>query len=680
MQLIKYQYFMIKKGIFTTTILLCVLSKTFVNAQKATDTLFNHTKVYELGEVVISENIDKDFVTQTEINKLNKHNVADAIQVLPSISLCNVDERNESTVYLRGFDIRSVPVFVDGIPVYMPFDGYVDLARFTTSGLSKIEVSKGYSSILYGANTMGGTINLISRKPQKKLEISEKAGIISGKGYKTEYNVGSNLGKLYLSAHFSLFKKSFYPLSNDFVATERQEKGKRLNAHRKDKKASLKIGFTPNKTDEYSLNYIYQHGEKGNPVYTGDDPNIRTRYWQWPIWDKQSIYFISKTQLGNTSKLKVRLYFDTFKNQLNSYDDASYTTQESRYAFTSYYNDYTYGANIEASTEKFKNNLLRFAFHYKNDTHREHNKGEPQRKMADHTISVGIEDEYAATDNLRFVPGISYNMRNSIMADDYNYKTGKISLFPENDNAAINAQMAIYYRIKEKTNMQLTVARKTRFATMKNRYSYKLGVAAPNPSLKAETAINYEFAVDYNGNKVDFHPAVFYSRLNNTIQMVNEALPGMWQMQNTGEAQFYGFDFAFNFQLSQHILLTTNYTYIERENITNPDLKFTDVPMHQIFGYIDCNPVENLNFVLSTNYNSERFSTTYGTKALAFTVFNLQASYIFARKIKLETGINNIFDKNYELVEGYPEAGRNFYATIAFQFHRYKFTSKRIEN
>ncbi|MEZ4908300.1 MAG: Plug domain-containing protein [Saprospiraceae bacterium] len=38
--------------------------------------------------------------------------------------------RNENTVYLRGFDIRSIPIFIDGIPVYIPYDGYVYFGRF----------------------------------------------------------------------------------------------------------------------------------------------------------------------------------------------------------------------------------------------------------------------------------------------------------------------------------------------------------------------------------------------------------------------------------------------------------------------------------------------------------------------------------------------------------------------
>ena len=49
---------------------------------------------------------------------------------------------------------------------------------------------------------------------------------------------------------------------------------------------------------------------------------------------------------------------------------------------------------------------------------------------------------------------------------------------------------------------------------------------------------------------------------------------------------------------------------------------------------------------------------------------NGQATYRFAHHFTAEIGANNIFDKNYTIQEGYPEAGRNFYAAIYFDLQR----------
>jgi iron complex outermembrane receptor protein len=642
-----------------------------LNAQQATDTAFNQMKVYELGEVVVSAKILVKSVPQSDMQKFNNPDVGTAINILPSVVLTKSGARNESTIYLRGFDIRSVPVYADGIPVYVPFDGYVDLARFTNAGLSKIEISKGYSSILYGANTLGGSINLISSKPDRKIGIGLKAGILSGKGYTTSASIGSQAGKFYLQGNFSTFNRAYFVLSKDFRTTENETDLKRDNAYRDDTKVSLKVGFLPNSTDEYSLNYIYQRGEKGNPIYLGQDESVRIRYWQWPHWDKQSVYFISKTTLSHKNYLKTRLFYDGFVNQLNSYDDKDYTEQTRPYAFTSYYNDYSYGGNLEAGTEFIKNNVLKIAAHYKYDMHRENNEGEPVRHFADQTFSFGIEDVFSPSGKLKFIPGISYNLRNSLVAEDYDAETGIISEFPENRNDAVNAQMAAYCKISDALGLSLTVAHKTRFATIKDRYSYRLGTAIPNPDLKAETAMNYEIASDvYFNGKITLEPAFFYSRLQNTIQLVDNIQPGISQQQNTGEAEFYGAELTFNFLIRPNIKFNANYTYIEQKNITHPEILFTDVPRHNLFAYVDYFPVKNIEFIFSVEYNSDRYSTSYGNVSPEFVIFNTQVSGILARYFKVEVGVNNIFDKNYTLSEGYPEEGRNYYLSLLFNLKK----------
>ncbi len=655
--------------LFFLLVFILILSK--VKAQNTIDTTFNNVKVYELGEVVVSESILEKSVTQSEMQKLNTIDVANSISILPSATLVNIGARNESTIYLRGFDLRSVPVFVDGIPVYVPYDGYVDLARFTNSDLSKIEISKGYSSILFGANTIGGAINLISSKPTEKLEINLKAGLLTGKGYSTSANIASKRGKFYFQAHFSKFNRDFYKISRDFDTTKNEMDWKRDNSFRNDDKISVKVGFTPNSTDEYSINYVFQHGEKGNPIYLGDDASVKIRYWQWPVWDKQSVYFISKTTIAEKSYLKTRFFFDNFKNTLKSFDNDSYSTQNKNYSFTSYHNDYSYGSNIEIGTELIKNNVVKIAGHYKYDLHRENNEGEPIRHFADNTFSFGVEDIFSLGNQLKLIPGLSYNLRNSIQAEDYNSSSEVISMYPENKNSATNIQLAAFYQFTNHLDLSFTVAHKTRFATMKDRYSYKLGIAIPNPDLKSERALNYEWASKIKINdKFIVEPAVFYSKIDNTIQLVNNLQEGLYQMQNTGKAEFYGADISIYFQILQNLMFNANYTYIERNNITNADIEFTDVPNHKFFAYIDYFPVKKIEFVFSSEYNSDRFSTSYGTISPEFVVFNTQISYIFAKYFKIQAGINNIFDKNYTLIEGYPEEGRNFYFSLIFNLKK----------
>lgn len=116
------------------------------NAQTV-DSLPVTERVFKLGEVVVSgkKNNETSILTNEKIEMFNQQDASGALNLLPGINLSKVGARNESVVLVRGFDLRQVPVFIDGIPVYVPYDGYVDLGRFTTFDISQINVAKGFS-------------------------------------------------------------------------------------------------------------------------------------------------------------------------------------------------------------------------------------------------------------------------------------------------------------------------------------------------------------------------------------------------------------------------------------------------------------------------------------------------------------------------------------------------------
>lgn len=637
------------------------------------------TKVFQLGEVTISaspKNEMTDRITQENMEAQNKFEVSRSINMLPGINLTASGPRNESMVSVRGFDLRAVPVYMDGIPVYVPYDGYVDLARFTTFDLSAIDVSKGFSSMLYGPNSLGGAINLISRKPIKKFEYDGSIGMINTNGYRGNVNVGSNLGKFYIQGGYSYLHRDSYIMSKEFTTHAHENGGDRENSYRTDQKINFKIGWTPNEKNEYVLGYINQQGQKGTPVYAGDDKLnsllSKPRYWQWPYWNKETYYFLSNTKLNAKNYIKSRIYYDIFKNSIYSYDDSTYTTQKKPYAFQSWYNDYTYGGSIEYGTTIIPKNELKFSAHYKQDIHRENNLDEPVRKFEDNTINFALEDIFKITDKFVIIPGIGYSARQNVTAQDYNSTTKTVLDFTKaGTSTALNGQLGVFYYLKENHKISATASRKTRFATIKDRYSYRMGTAIPNPDLKPETSDNYDLT--YTGiffKKLSVQSSLFYSHITDAILSVSNIQPSKSQMQNTGSAEFMGIEFSAKYDILKNLLLGTNYSYIERHNLTNPTVLFTDVPYTKVFSYLQYKPIKQIRIMVSSEYNSVRNSTSYGTKAPEFILFNGVISGQVWKYLSIEAGVNNILDKNYMLTEGYPEEGRNFFVTLRFFNHK----------
>lgn len=140
------------------------------------------------------------------------------------------DKRGEPGFFIRGFNEQKVGIFIDGIPVHSIYDRQTDWAQFGIYDTELIQISKGYVSSLYGANTMGGAINIVTKKPKKKLEVDLKAQLVPANMQHAEYlSVGSNLGKIYMSASLSNIKRTHYIMSKSFTPTQFQNDLDRIN-------------------------------------------------------------------------------------------------------------------------------------------------------------------------------------------------------------------------------------------------------------------------------------------------------------------------------------------------------------------------------------------------------------------------------------------------------------------
>ncbi len=637
--------------------------------------------VFTLGEIEVTAKGEEEVKVPTvdriyadELREFNRDTIADAVTLLPGVTASVTGARSEQTLYVRGFDIKHVPLFLDGIPIYVPYDGYPDLGRFTTFDLSEVVVSKGFTSVLYGPNTMGGAINMVSRRPEALFEGELGAGYSSGHTYNAYMNLGTNQGKWYLQAGASYLDSDYFLLSDDFSSTQTENGGHRNNSYHKDEKVNVKIGYTPNEEDEYALSFIDQHGKKGTPPYAGSDPTVKARYWQWPYWDKQSFYFTSKTTLNGKSYIKSRLYHDIFKNSIYSYDDDTYSTMTKKSAFKSWYDDYTNGASLELGTALIPSNLVKLALHYKRDVHRERDDDEPQLTFKDQMFSVGLEDTITFNEQFYVITGISYDALDTIQAEELASDNTTIVDFPKGSTSGVNPQIGLFYSPVEADTAHISVSRKTRLPTMKDRYSYRMGTAIPNPDLNAEKSINYE--VGYESNRfetVHLKGTIFYNDVSDYIQSVKVADPDdagetVNQNQNVGKVDLSGLELEAALYLSSSFEIGANYTYTHVDNKTD-DTKITNIPKHKVFAYLRYTMFDRLTGQVDTEYDSKRYSSTDGVQvADGYVVANMKLGYDFGNGFVAEAGVANVFDKNYEIQEGYPEAGRTLFANLRYSF------------
>lgn len=73
-------------------------------------------------------------------------------------------------IRMQGLDPSYTVVLVDGQRTTGRINNVMDLSRFPAEDIEQVEIVRGPSSVLYGADALAGTVNLISRRPKKRHE------------------------------------------------------------------------------------------------------------------------------------------------------------------------------------------------------------------------------------------------------------------------------------------------------------------------------------------------------------------------------------------------------------------------------------------------------------------------------------------------------------------------------
>ena len=661
--------------------------------------------VFQLGEINVTASrgdgdagVGSSVVTREQIWKFDRNSLDQAVNIVPGVTstLDSNGRRNESDIFVRGFGRWQVPLMIDGVRVYLPADNRLDFSRFLTSDIAEIQIQKGYVSVLDGPGGMGGAINLVTRKPVKPFEAELQGGLTFGRdgsqeGWNTYAMLGSRQQDYYLQGSVNAVDRDFWTMSGKYSPTPNslEDGGRRGGSDSRDWRISLKAGYTPNATDEYTINFIKQSGEKGAPLNVYNNPPVPPNsYWRWPWWDIQNIYWLSNTQLGDASYVKTKLYYNTFNNALDAFDDITYTTQSANGRFRSFYEDSARGGSVEFGTKLIPMNTLKGVVHYRADYHTEwnHNRPtnptlssiEPKQKQAQETWSFAAENTFHLSPSVGIVAGASYDKYSITKAEEFNSTTQALFNYPTGGSDAFNWQAAAIWRYSDTGQLHASVSDRSRFPTIFELYSTRFGTATPNPNLGAERARNYEIGwKERFTNETKVSGAIFYSDVTDLIQTVQIA-PGTTQTQNVGDGHFYGYEASLETKLAPTLRLGGNYTYIRRtiQDALQPNLRPTGVPSHKTFLYMVWQPLPEFSVTPSVEIASSRWSDVSTnpvqpfpyTLTGSYTMLNVQADYKVANGLELAAGIKNILDQNFELAWGLPQPGRNYFVKAKASF------------
>lgn len=677
-------------------------------------------------------------VDQTQIQATNSISVTQALDMLPGVEIGHPgSKRNEATYYVNGFSNKQVPLYMDGIPIYVPYDGYIDLNRFLSSDLSEVQISRGYSSPLLGPGAMGGAINLVSREPQRPYEADLAIGTGSGNQLNASARLGRRAKKYFVQGGLDWAQKDYIPLSGNFryatggytnLTSNIKLTNEEPMSSSRDEKYTARLGWTPKPGDEYVFSYINQKGVKDGLLYLGKNSSSSESAWKWPYWNKTSYYFLSKTSLGDKSYLKFRGYYDQLQNHLSMYDNTTYSSMAlaKKYSGLSYYDDHTDGMSLEYHTRLIPRNALGFSFFFKDDTHHEWERNlpdastaylSPWKTLRDQQTSYGVEDSVTLTSRLHLTAGFSADHINGMTAEAYNAAgTATVPFTCESNESnssysgctphywEYNPQAALTYSVSSTGTAFFTISKRGRFPVMKELYSSTFGTTVPNPNLKDEHSLNYNFGYTHVFNpRLTGEAQAFYS------DVTDEIVSGSFYTQdatlcpgatytaatgykcsyswNAGNASHMGLELDVKARPMNRVSVTANYAYLNR-HIGSPDkvtsTEFTNatvtnlsgltgVPKHKLAAIMMIDGPRQIEGMVRERYeggiivnDTINSASKYWSTAMAVT--DLGVTVPVAKGFKAQAGVNNLLDRSYFYTAGYPEAGRNWYLNVRYQY------------
>ena len=327
-------------------------------------------------------------LSTTQIDQLKPLDLSEVVKYAPG-AMVTVGNKDEFSLKLRGFDNKRIALLVDGVPVIDPYYGSFDLKTVAAGGVESVQVTEGPSSVLYGPNTMGGVVNVITRRPGPEPRVSLAAS------YGDRSTRSLALDSSYLWKKFGFAATAGYQDSSGY--DYRDPTGVELARANSDygrANLNLKLYYYPTSRSEIMVNGGYYHSDYGMPP----DLYGKPRYWRFPNWDRYMLNAGGLTALGERSSLRFRAFYVAYDNSLDFYKDPAMTVRLTRSTF----DNADYGVFGIGDFYLAPWNSLKLSIYFQRDKVRtQDDVGLPWTEFDQGTFSGGVEDHVTLTEKWR---------------------------------------------------------------------------------------------------------------------------------------------------------------------------------------------------------------------------------------------------------------------------------------
>ena len=560
-------------------------------------------------------------ITAEDIARSGQQTLVEVLQTLGGVEIAsNGGFGQTSSVFMRGANSNQTLVLVDGMRINSATAGTTALENIPLNQIERVEVVPGQLSSLYGADAMGGVIQIFT----KSGKYAPATDVTAGLGTYNTRSVSGGVNRTINNTDFSLNLGYFESRGFDASKTTLPSGAPNLNNNPdrdgyRNENFSAKVAHRLNEKNELGLTAFQSDGTThfdnfGSPT---DDVNHQ-------VLSAYSVY--SRNQLTDAWESTLRVGEGT--------DDFSFRGSSSFFART------------RQPQATWQNNV----------------------KLGPGTAIAGVEylGQYVVSDT-------PYTQtRRTIRSAFAGYvgeheKHGWQANLREDDNSQFGSHttglLGYAYRLTPELRLRVGAGTAFKAPTFNDLYFPSTTFGSGNPNLRPERSRSEEAGLNYQVGSNRFNATYFDNHIADLIVFPTFTSPP----ENIDRARIKGIELAYQ-GFFGGLQANAQLTFQDPVNEETGKLLQRRAREHSRLALSDAaSPWRVGAEVVASGARFDSTGESPGTKMHGYGLLNLTASYALSRDWSVRARWNNVFDREYELAQNFNTPGSNVFVAVQYQ-------------
>lgn len=595
-------------------------------------------------------------ISELYLKQNDFENIMDALEyTIPGLQF-NSDPRGDN-IKIQGLENKYILVLVDGERLSSTPGGPIDFERLSMSNVKQIEVIKGAASALYGSSSIGMTINIITKEPERSLEGWAKTRYAKFNDLTIDASIGSRFRNFTSQTLFYRNSYDGYNLKPENPQIYTKNPGEKTSIEQK-------LGWSNDRTKITSTGTFYL-SEVENPKASTKNTHYKS--------NNKTFRAALEQKVGTNNLIKANYYGDfytrktVFEKTNKAQKNASSEVQTIRVM------------DVYTPIEKFET-ILGGEFNWNKD-YNDIQYGEEIKTRKVNDINGFAQFDWQIIPLVNVVGGFRYT-HHSVFGNAY---SPKINIMVNPSNWKFRLGYSKGFKAPDATELYSDF--------MMGSVSHNIG----NPDLKSEKSDYYYFSVEYQYKNINTSIDIYQNNVDNKIQskyilVQNESGEEFTELRynNVDEVRIRGLEYRIDYYPIRQLMLHGSYAYTNAKDM-NTGLQLSGNTKHAISGnitYKDKLFKRDFSVSLAGRWTSSKLNDreeiqtdpntgediklVFSNPQSAYSMWKLTALYTPWRKkhmqLDISGGIQNLFDYTDPIRYTTFDAGRRAFGSIMFKF------------